>query len=260
MSSAVLAAPPFDPAAGGPTGARASSGRNAVHDDDSAVSLRLIALCSALFLHLTVAMWMAGTHTATPVDTPVLMQASLIAPEPLPLAAPEPQKDIPRVDPRPVRPAKQPVTRREETTLPRPLAATDAHSDTGMPPQPVVSPEPSPVDAAMVSTPAPQASAPVAAPLPVSPPRFDAAYLDNPQPPYPPMSKRTGEEGRVLLWVMVDADGSPSKVEVKTSSGSPRLDQAALEAVRKWTFVPARRGSEAVAAPVLVPVSFSLTR
>jgi len=47
-------------------------------------------------------------------------------------------------------------------------------------------------------------------------------------------------------------------VELKSTSGSERLDQAALDAVRQWRFVPAKRGSEAIAAWVVVPISFSL--
>jgi protein TonB len=56
----------------------------------------------------------------------------------------------------------------------------------------------------------------------------------------------------------VGADGLPRHIEIRTSSGSGRLDEAALEAVRRWKFVPARRGDEAVEAWVLVPVAFSL--
>lgn len=89
-------------------------------------------------------------------------------------------------------------------------------------------------------------------------PRFDADYLHNPRPVYPPMSRRMGEEGKVYLRVRVEADGSPSWVEIKTSSGSPRLDQAAENAVRRWRFVPAKRGDEAISAWVVVPISFNL--
>jgi len=45
---------------------------------------------------------------------------------------------------------------------------------------------------------------------------------------------------------------------LKTSSGSPRLDQAALDTVKRWRFVPARQGDQSVAAWVVVPISFSL--
>ncbi|SFN88778.1 outer membrane transport energization protein TonB [Formivibrio citricus] len=89
-------------------------------------------------------------------------------------------------------------------------------------------------------------------------PRFDTAYLRNPAPAYPPLSRRMGEEGKVLLRVFVESNGLPSQVQIKTSSGSQRLDQAAQDAVRRWTFTPARRGDTALAAWVIVPIVFNL--
>jgi protein TonB len=89
-------------------------------------------------------------------------------------------------------------------------------------------------------------------------PRFDAAYLDNPRPAYPAVSRRGGEQGRVLLRVLVDAAGAPTQVSLQTSSGHERLDRAAQSAVARWRFVPARRGAEPVAAWVTVPIEFSL--
>jgi protein TonB len=47
-------------------------------------------------------------------------------------------------------------------------------------------------------------------------------------------------------------------VDIKTSSGSARLDEAAEAAVRQWRFVPAKQGEAAVAAWVLVPLVFKL--
>ncbi|WP_306589691.1 energy transducer TonB [Geothrix sp. 21YS21S-4] len=92
----------------------------------------------------------------------------------------------------------------------------------------------------------------------IVPPKFDAAYLQNPAPDYPSLSRRLREEGRVVLRVLVKEDGSPERIELKQTSGHNRLDQAALDAVRRWRFTPARRGSDQLAAWVLVPLSFSL--
>jgi len=92
----------------------------------------------------------------------------------------------------------------------------------------------------------------------VTQPRFDANYLDNPAPAYPALSRRMGEEGKVLLRVQVEANGQPSRIELKQSSGSSRLDQAAEQAVWRWKFIPAKRGNEALAAWVVVPISFNL--
>lgn len=90
------------------------------------------------------------------------------------------------------------------------------------------------------------------------PARFDAAYLQNPAPLYPVLSRRLGEAGRVVLRVHVSPSGLAEQVEIKASSGFARLDQAALEAVRRWRFVPARAGDAPVSAWVLVPLTFDL--
>lgn len=107
--------------------------------------------------------------------------------------------------------------------------------------------------------PATQTTASAAAPAAaVMPPRFDADYLHNPAPVYPAMSRRMGEEGRVMLRVFVDASGRPGQIEVSSSSGSARLDAAAQEAVWRWRFVAARRGDDSIGGWVLVPIVFNL--
>jgi protein TonB len=92
----------------------------------------------------------------------------------------------------------------------------------------------------------------------VTPPRFDADYLDNPPPVYPRLSKRLNEAGNTLLMVHVDADGLPVQVALQSSSGYQRLDQAAIEAVRRWRFIAAKQGDKSVAAWVVVPIHFAL--
>lgn len=92
----------------------------------------------------------------------------------------------------------------------------------------------------------------------VQAPRFDAAYLQNPEPEYPALSQRLGEEGRVLLRVLVSPEGRADQVELKQTSGFARLDAAAQAAVRRWRFQAARRGTESVAAWVIVPITFHL--
>ncbi|HSB96855.1 MAG TPA: energy transducer TonB [Spongiibacteraceae bacterium] len=115
-----------------------------------------------------------------------------------------------------------------------------------------------PSNSIAVSTSAPISNA-VIAPQPApSQPRFDADYLNNPKPHYPPLSRRLREEGVVMLRVYVLPTGLPDAVELKRSSGSARLDESALSAVRQWRFVPARSGDVAVAAWVVVPIAFSL--
>jgi protein TonB len=89
-------------------------------------------------------------------------------------------------------------------------------------------------------------------------PRFDADYLNNPAPAYPSLSRRLREQGVVLLRVYVLPSGLPDVVELKTSSGSARLDESALSAVRRWKFTPAQSAGRSVGAWVVVPIAFSL--
>jgi protein TonB len=67
-----------------------------------------------------------------------------------------------------------------------------------------------------------------------------------------------GEEGKVILRVLVSAQGAADSVEVKSSSGSQRLDDAAVNTVKLWKFIPAKRGETAVQSAVLVPIIFKL--
>jgi protein TonB len=165
---------------------------------------------------------------------------SLVQPQPV-----APPKALPK--PKPV--VRQAVKRIEPK--PQAMLTTEA-------------PEPAPaaIQAPAPPPPAPPepiaAAAPPAPPAPVVPPQFNADYLNNPAPQYPALSRRLGEEGRVVLRVLVDERGLPARVELRSSSGHERLDAVALNTVRRWKFAPARRGDQAVSAWVLVPISFSL--
>ena len=171
-------------------------------------------------------------------------------PKPVPLVpkAVAPIKPVPR--PQPVPAPAQPASRPQPILAAR---APEAPASFAVAPQPPAPPVPAPVT---VATP-PAPPAPAAAPA-VTGPRFDADYLHNPKPVYPAFSRRNGEEGKVFLRVRVSADGSALELEIKQSSGFPRLDGAARDAVAKWRFIPARRGDEAIESWVTVPVVFAL--
>ncbi|MGV8307863.1 energy transducer TonB, partial [Pseudomonas aeruginosa] len=114
------------------------------------------------------------------------------------------------------------------------------------PPKPVPKPKPKPK---------PQ---PRPKPAPLTPPSANAGYLHNPAPEYPALAMRRGWEGTVLLRVHVLASGSPSEIQVQKSSGREALDQAAVKAVKRWSFVPAKRGDKAEDGWVSVPIDFKL--
>lgn len=110
-----------------------------------------------------------------------------------------------------------------------------------------------------VSSPVQRAAQPSnSAPPRIELPDSDAAYLDNPRPAYPPMSRRLGEKGRVLMRVWVEADGRPGQVLIKNSSGFERLDRAAQQTVQHWRFVPGKRAGQTEAMWAEVPLQFVL--
>lgn len=92
----------------------------------------------------------------------------------------------------------------------------------------------------------------------IVPPHFNVAYLNNPPPAYPPIARKLGLVGVVLLRVDVSASGAPEKIAIAHTSGVASLDEAAMKAVKGWTFVPARRGETPIAHPVEVPIRFHL--
>jgi protein TonB len=207
-------------------------------------------LIATVLLHVAL---VVGLLHAWPAHRALIPKAPLVttfivAPEAAnPEEPPRPVPMAPKANPRPV-PA------RAGDPPPVVAAATDSPSPIALPAtENLKSPAPEAATAAPKSLAAPAAAAAV------MPPRFDAAYLDNPAPPYPAIARRTGEEGRVMLRVLVSATGTAESIEVRTSSGSRRLDDAALETVRRWRFVPARQGDRSVAAWVLVPISFMLS-
>jgi protein TonB len=87
---------------------------------------------------------------------------------------------------------------------------------------------------------------------------YKANYAHNPKPEYPSLAKSREWQGKVLLRVRVSAAGLSEEVQVEHSSGHEILDDAAIDAVKQWRFIPARRGETPVASAVLVPIVFSL--
>jgi len=84
------------------------------------------------------------------------------------------------------------------------------------------------------------------------------AYAFNPKPEYPPTARRDGQEGKTLLLVEVLPNGRTGRVKIEKSSGYKILDEAAVEAVKKWRFTPAKRGRSPVTTWARVPIDFSL--
>jgi len=179
------------------------------------------------------------------------------APEVVPIIKKQPvAKPIIKPKETPVKPIERPAPVVERITEPAPDQPKFEAST-----QPSAPPLEAPV-AAAPSKPTPAAAPPKQEVVEekVEPPKFGVAYLNNPAPDYPRLSQRAGEEGKVLMKVLVSAEGRPESVEVINSSGFERLDKAAVNAVKQWRFEPARKGGKALSAYVNVPLSFSLTQ
>jgi protein TonB len=109
------------------------------------------------------------------------------------------------------------------------------------------------------SQPAPASVQNTAAAVPrVELPSSDADYLNNPKPPYPPLSKRMGEQGKVIVRALIGVDGTAHSAEIKLSSGFDRLDQAALATTLRWRYVPGKRAGVPEAMWFNVPFNFVL--
>ena len=93
---------------------------------------------------------------------------------------------------------------------------------------------------------------------PVIADRAPLPLAGNPLPEYPRSALRSGEEGAVVVRIVVDAQGVPGDVQVVERSGSRdrSFDRAAIEAARQWRFQPAMRDGKAVPATVQLPVDF----
>jgi periplasmic protein TonB len=199
---------------------------------------------AAVTMHMVA---LAGVMSYAPARSALLESAPIMVDW---IAAP---KVEPKVEPPARLPKPKPVTR-TPPAVPAPILAAAPEAPPIVTPAPPP-PPPEPVALAPAAVPAP---APVAAPVPVTPPIFNANYLDNPAPVYPVMSRRLGEQGRVVLRVLVNPGGKAEEVQIRTSSGSTRLDDSALETVRQWKFIPAKQGPQPISAWVLIPISFRL--
>jgi protein TonB len=126
-------------------------------------------------------------------------------------------------------------------------------TQTPLTPQPLANSASSPTPIANVKVTAPTAP-------PDREPDYQATYLSNPKPPYPAIAARMGWQGKVIIRVEVLATGLAGQVSVQHSSGHEVLDNAALQAVRGWRFVPARQNGQLVNKTFLIPLPFTLTK
>lgn len=214
----------------------------------SGISRNAVIAGSVILFHAA-ALWALQTgllRRAAEVVVPVVILSQFVdpptpieppPPPPAPPPPPEPPKEV--VKPPPPKPRPLPVHR--PAPKPSPLA-------------PVAAPEPPPAPPAPPAPPPPAPPAPPAVQLPTT----NADYARSCNPTYPSISKRLGEEGLVMLNVLVSADGQPQKIIVKKSSGFERLDEAAREAMQRCRFVPGKVNGVAQSMAYDAPINFVL--
>jgi len=216
-------------------------------------------IASIVILFHAAAIWAFHTgllRRAVEVVVPVQILAEMIAP-PAPPKVEPPTPPAPKIEPptpapQPkVTPAQKPIAKRTPAPSPKP--------------QPMAIPDPAPAPNAPTGALTPQPPAPPISAAPTSPapqavqlPSTEADYLQNPRASYPPLSRRMGEQGSVLVRVLVGADGYPQKAELKRSSGYERLDRAALEYVMKCRYAPGKVGGVAQTMWYDAPVNYVL--
>jgi periplasmic protein TonB len=224
---------------------------------DSNVNPRVIAACVAVVaIHaalLGVALTMRNEPPPRPIEAKSIT-AQLIsetpAPQPVAVESPPPPKPVPQPVPKP---QPKPKVKPKIEPKPTPMPVTEAPSQIAAP-----APEPTP--------PAPPQPAPPPAAPAIGKPSMDLAAPKNvahlscniAQPDYPAMAKRRGETGTAVVRLTVGLAGKIENVTLQKSSGSSRLDDAALEAVRGSACSPYKENGEAIRATATVPFVFSL--
>jgi periplasmic protein TonB len=197
----------------------------------------------------------APKSVAAPVTPLKPIEPTFVTPLPVPLPVP----DIPMPSPIVAAPARP-------MEMPAPVPTPVAPAPPAAPAEPVAVAAPAPerrvaAPVAVVEEP----PKPIAAPAPqrsqpVQIPSAAIAYVRQPAVVYPPLSRRLRESGVVIVEAEIGTDGRPARVTVHQSSGHPRLDEAALEAVRSALFRPYVADGRPAAAMARVPIAFELDR
>lgn len=217
-----------------------------------------LAIATALLAgHLGLAWWLTASRDTetSPLSETVLMVSwqEAARPQPAPPTpippTPTPPQPQPRVTPHPA-----PLLPTVAAPAPAPAPALPAAAAPVSAPTPVAEPSPAPAAAPAAATPA--APSTPAGPVAVS--LRELAVLAQPAPAYPPLSRRLNETGVVKVRLKISVAGQVQAVELVASSGYPRLDEAALAAVRRWRFAPPSRDGVPMAVETVAPIRFTL--
>jgi periplasmic protein TonB len=215
------------------------------------------AWLTVIVLHFAGWMLLERMQSAhAPLSAPPVLMVRMVEPisANLELSKPEPMQE------KKPEPAREAVATRKSKPAPAPVAVTqDAIAEQAPTPLLVAPATPANVPFPQ-NAPAAVASTPTTTPTTQASPKTvsEVEYIEPPQPNYPNVSQRLGEEGKVVLRVLVNVEGKPEEAHVRISSGFARLDEAARNAALRARFRPYRDGNAVVPVWTIIPISFSL--
>lgn len=190
---------------------------------------------------------------------PVTESIEVVLVEEIPVSESEPEPS----------PPSEPEVEMPPEPLPTPEPVVETPPEPEATPAPTPEPTPAPIPAATPKPQTPKPKPPAAAKKPPAqqaarpaPQRMVKARPDvsrNQPPRYPESARRAKQEGRAMVRATVSADGRVQSVKIQRSSGHAILDRAALDAVRRWRFIPQQVNGQNSASEVDVPVNFFLT-
>ena len=234
-------------------GAGLPDGRQQARAENMAGLALVIVLHGAALYGLWSYRWLPA-----PEET-ITLFVNFINPPPLPSKKPEP------LPPKPI-PQKVRLVKPQTAMVPQPQPVLAANTPAAIPADPVApivsEPVPEPVDTAPPARSAPVMAEPAPMPPPPAPVMLNSDLaLSCPQrtpPEYPVISRRLGEQGKVVLRVELDETGKIIFARLLQSSGFKRLDEAGMAAVRTWHCSPATKNGEPVKAVALQPFEFTI--
>ncbi|MDX3774646.1 TonB family protein [Chromatiaceae bacterium AAb-1] len=215
------------------------------------LSLLVVLLAHAVAIEVAFSSVAPAPETVSPPQLQGVLVQKVVVQEQLPQEVvtepppPEPPKPVKKTPPKEKRKPQPEVAAVKQEPAPVFQVAQHEETDTE-PPPPAETAEPPP----------PVQHKPVAAPVRM--PDAHAAHLQNPAPVYPTLSRKLREQGTVILHLLVQADGKVGDIRIYESSGYARLDESALQAVKRWRYTPAVQHGQPVDYWHLQPVVFSL--
>jgi protein TonB len=212
---------------------------------------RLLKITVAVLLFHVGLVWLIQSGLARKITEAVIapeIMARIIPPD----APPKPAQEQPK--PKPETPPKQVKITKPTPTPPKPVPA--------IVPTPSLPPSPTAIEAPPAPPAPPAPAEPPSPPAPVNtaPRVVGLGEIQCPPPSvtYPAQSRRTGETGKVVVRLTTDESGAVAKAVVASSSGSPRLDQAAVDAVLRMRCKPYIDNGRPVSVTAQQPVNFEL--